>query len=185
MSVKAGKHTLETGIWSLDPAHSEVGFFVRHAGISKVRGKFSDVAATINVRDIEDDNFEITAVAKADSFDSGDVNRDAHVKGADFLDVENFPEVLFDSTKVTFDDDEFTLKGNLTIRGVTKTVKFKGSFYGIARDPFGVLRAGMEATATINRKDFGIVWNAALDNGGVLVSDKVKLVLELSFAFDE
>lgn len=185
MTVKAGKHALETGIWSLDPVHSEIGFAVRYAGISKVKGGFKDVAATINVREDSEEAFEITAIAKTDSFDSGDANRDNHVRGEEFLDAANFPEVLFDSTKVTFDGEDFVLKGNLTIRGVTKPVKFKGSFNGIARDPFGVLRAGMDATATINRKDFGIVWNAALDTGGVLVGDKVKLVLDLSFVYDE
>lgn len=185
MSVEVGKHTLQAGIWSLDPAHSEIGFSVRHAGISKVKGGFKDVVATINVRDSNEDTFEITAIAKTESFDSGDANRDKHVRGADFLDAEAFPEVTFDSTKVTFDDDDFVLKGDLTIRGVTKRVKFKGTFNGIARDPFGILRAGMEATTVINRKDFGIVWNAALDTGGVLVSEKVKIVLDLSFVFDE
>lgn len=185
MSVEADKHVLKSGIWSLDPTHSEIGFSVRYAGISKVKGGFKDVAATINVRDENKDAFEITAVAKTESFDSGDVNRDTHVKSEDFFDAARFPEVLFDSTKVTFDGEDFVLKGNLTIRGITKEVKFKGSFNGVAQDPFGVLRAGMEATATINRKDFGIVWNAALDAGGVLVSEKVKLVLELSFVFDE
>lgn len=185
MSVEAVKNDLKSGIWSLDPVHSEIGFSVRYAGISKVKGGFKDVVSTINVREDSDEAFEITALAKTDSFDSGDVTRDDHIKSEDFLDAANFPEVLFDSTKVTFDGEDFTLKGNLTIRGITNPVKFKGSFNGVARDPFGALRAGMEATATINRKEFGILWNAALDTGGVLVSDKVKLVLDLSFVYDE
>lgn len=176
---------LEAGIWTLDPTHSEIGFSVRHAGISRVRGGFKDVASTIVVRDSEEDKFEITAVAKTASFSSGDEARDTHVKSADFFDVETYPEINFNSTDLSFDDEEFTLKGKLNIKGVTQNVEFKGAFNGIARDPFGLLRAGMEASTVINRKDFGIVWNAKLDTGGVLVSEKVTITLDLSFVFDE
>lgn len=162
------------GKWSLDASHSEVGFVVRHAGISKVRGKFEVVEATL---DSESElNGKVSAIAKASSFDSGDANRDEHVRSADFLDVENFPLVEF-SGEVHGDN----LSGVLTIRGVSQEVEFEVLEAGTAIDPFGNLRAGFEATTTISRKDFGLTWNATLETGGLLVSDKVVINLDVSF----
>lgn len=162
-----------TGNWKLDPAHSDVGFVVRHAGISKVRGKFSTVDATVTH---DGDAATVEAVAQAASFDSGNADRDAHVRGADFLDVEKFPTVEF---KGKLEGDE--LSGDLTIHGVTRPVTFDVELTDEVVDPFGQTRVGAEARATINRKDFGLTWNAALEAGGVLVSDKVQLTLDLAF----
>lgn len=169
------------GKWVLDPSHSEFGFTVRHAGISKVRGRFSDVAATINAEN-EIENAPVVATAIVDSFDSGDAGRDAHVKGPDFFDIEKFPELTFTSTSLTHvKDDEFKLDGNLTVRDITRPVSFDVELHGTAVDPFGNARAGLSGKTVISRKEFGLTWNAALEAGGVLVGDKVTINLELSF----
>jgi len=184
MSVTVESQVITPGTWNLDPSHSTVGFTVRHAGISKVRGVFKEVSATVQAGE-ELSDFAIQSTIQAASFDSGDVNRDGHVKGADFFNVEQYPEWTFASKSLTQSGEEFTLTGDLTIKGVTKEVEFDVEFNGIARDPFGLLRAGLEAKTVISRKDFGITWNAALETGGVLVGDKVTINLDLSFVLDE
>jgi len=163
-----------SGKWNLDPSHSEVGFVVRHAGISKVRGGFSFVKATLNSE--SDLHGKVEATVKADSFDSGDADRDAHVKGSDFLDVEKYPTLEF-----TGEIHKDRMNGVLTIHGVSQEVEFEVLEAGTAVDPFGNKRAGFEASTTISRKDFGLTWNAALETGGLLVSDKVVINLDVSF----
>lgn len=179
-------NTLEipTGNWNADPTHSEVSFLVRHAGISKVRGKFTDFTARAIV-DEELQTISVTADIETASFDSGNVARDEHVKSADFFDVAEFPKIAFVSTGLTEEDGELILHGDLTIKNVTKPIKLATNFNGVARDPFGALRAGIEGKTTISRKEFGITWNAALETGGVLVSDAVVIELDLSFILDE
>jgi len=174
MTLPAG---LTPGIWALDMSHSDIGFTVRHAGISKVRGRFSDASATAHVRDSLQDS-SLHATVKTVSFESGEPNRDAHVRGADFFDVENFPEMTFRATGVEGDGEDYTLTGDLTIRGITKPVELEVEFTGVAVDPFGATRAGFSAETEISRKEFGLTWNAALETGGFLVSDKVKINLE-------
>ena len=168
---------LTSGTWLLDMSHSEIGFSVRHAGISKVRGRFTDASAEARVRESLADA-SLHATVKTASFDSGDANRDAHVRGADFFDVEKFPEMTFRATSVEGDGEDYTLTGDLTIRGITKPVELEVEFTGVAVDPFGATRAGFSAETEISRKDFGLTWNAALETGGFLVSDKVKINLE-------
>ncbi len=168
------------GTWNLDTSHSEVGFTVRHAGISKVRGSFTDVEGTLTVGDSIATS-KVEATIKTESFDSNDNNRDAHVKGPDFFNVEEFPEMAFVSTGVAGTPEEFELQGNLTIKDTTKPVTFKVEFGGIAVDPFGATRAGFSATTQISRKEFGITWNAALEAGGVLVGDKVTINIDSAF----
>lgn len=175
---------IPTGNWNADPAHSEVSFLVRHAGISKVRGKFTDFTARAIV-DEELQTISVTADIATASFDSGNEARDGHVKSADFFDVEEFPKIVFISTGLTEEDGELILHGDLTIKNVTKPVRLVTEFNGVARDPFGTLRAGVEGKTTISRKEFGITWNAALETGGVLVSDAVVIELDLSFVLDE
>ncbi|THJ68392.1 YceI family protein [Arthrobacter echini] len=177
MNVPAG---LTTGAWSIDPAHSEVGFSVRHAGISKVRGSFKDVDATLTVGSSLEDS-TIVATIKTASFSSGDENRDKHVRSADFFDVEQFPEMTFVSTSHEGTGENYTIRGNLTIRGITKSVVLDAEFNGVAVDPFGATRAGIFASTTISRKEFGLTWNAALETGGVLVSDKVTISIDAAF----
>lgn len=168
------------GTWTLDTSHSEVGFTVRHAGISKVRGAFTDVTGTLTVGDSIAGS-TVEAVVKTGSFDSNDDNRDAHVKGADFFNVEEFPEMTFVPTGVAGSTEEFKLEGNLTIKETTKPVTLKVEFGGVAVDPFGATRAGFSATTQISRKEFGITWNAALEAGGVLVGDKVTINIDSAF----
>jgi polyisoprenoid-binding protein YceI len=171
---------LTQGTWNLDAAHSEIGFSVRHAGISKVRGKFTAVSATATIGDTLETS-SVTASIQAASFDSGDANRDGHVRSADFFDAEQFPELTFASTGITGAGETYKLTGDLTIRGITKSVTFETEFNGVAVDPFGATRAGFSGQTVISRKDFGLTWNAALEAGGVLVGDKVTISLEVAF----
>jgi polyisoprenoid-binding protein YceI len=158
-------------------SHSEIGFSVRHAGISKVRGRFREATGEAHVRDSLADS-SLQATVSAASFDSGDANRDAHVKGEDFFDVAKFPDMSFKGTRIDGDGEDYTLTGDLTIKGITKPVELEVEFTGVAVDPFGATRAGFSAEADISRKEFGLTWNAALEAGGLLVSDKVKINLE-------
>jgi len=177
MTVPTG---ITTGIWTLDIAHSDIAFTVRHAGISKVRGRFTDATGTVNVGHSLAET-KVEATVKTASFDSGDANRDAHVKGADFFDVEEFPEMTFVSTAIEHNGESYDVTGNLTIKGVTQQVTIETEFNGVAVDPFGVTRAGISGETTISRKEFGLTWNAVLEAGGVLVSDKVVISLDLAF----
>jgi polyisoprenoid-binding protein YceI len=171
---------LSQGTWNLDASHSEIGFSVRHAGISKVRGKFLEATAVATVgSDLS--GTSVTATIQASSFNSGDANRDGHVKGADFFDVETFPELTFVSTSISGSGETYELSGDLTIRGITRPVTFETEFNGVAVDPFGATRAGFSGQTIISRKDFGLTWNAALEAGGVLVGDKVTISLEVAF----
>lgn len=172
--------TLTPGTWKLDQAHTEIGFSVRHAGISKVRGAFTEADATLTVGDSVTGS-AVQAVVKTASFDSKDANRDGHVKGEDFFNVEQFPEMTFVSTGAAGGQDEFVLTGNLTIKETTLPVEFAVEFGGVAVDPFGATRAGFSATTQISRKEFGITWNAALEAGGVLVGDKVTINVDSAF----
>lgn len=169
---------LTTGTWNLDASHSEIGMTVRHAGISKVRAIFEEADATLTVS--ENDVATLEASVKANSFNSKNADRDGHVRGEDFLDAENHPELTFKADSITASGEEFEITGDLTIRGVTKTVTFETEFGGQAVDPFGMTRAGFSANTVISRKEFGLTWNVALEAGGVLVSDKVKISLDIS-----
>jgi len=143
-----------------------------------VRGTFGDLAATVTVTD---NDAVVDATIQSASISTGDANRDGHVKGEDFFDVENHPTLTFKSTSLEGDGEDYKLNGELTIKGVSVPVTFDAEFGGVAVDPFGNTRAGVSAETTISRKEFGLTWNAALEAGGVLVSDKVKINLELSF----
>lgn len=158
-------------------SHSEIAFTVRHAGISKVRGRFTEATAEARIGESLADA-SLHATVKTASFDSGDANRDAHVKGPDFFDVEKYPEMTFRATSVEGDGQDYTLTGDLTIRGVTRPVELEVEFSGVAVDPFGTTRAGFSAEAEISRKEFGLTWNAVLEAGGLLVSDKVRINVE-------
>jgi polyisoprenoid-binding protein YceI len=165
---------LKPAIWTVDAAHSEIGFTARHLMVSKVRGQFKDFSAVVTVAQ----PFELSTVeasVQLASIDTHSADRDGHLKSADFFDVENHPEMTFKSTRVSDD----TLEGDLTIKGVTKPVSFDLEFGGITADPWGGTRAGFEATTEINRKDFGLTWNVAVEGGGVLVGEKVKIVLDV------
>jgi polyisoprenoid-binding protein YceI len=165
---------LKPGIWNVDATHSEVGFTARHLMVSKVRGQFKDFAAVVTIAQ----PFELSsleATVQMASVDTNSADRDTHVKSADFFDVENHPTMTFTSTKVAGD----TMEGLLTIKGITKPVTFDLEFGGVSADPWGGTRAGFEATTEINRKDFGLTWNVAVEGGGVLVGEKVKVSLDI------
>lgn len=176
----AATSPLTAGTWNLDASHSEVGFSVRHAGISKVRGSFTEFDATLTIGESLADS-SVEATVQIASVSTKDANRDAHLKSADFFDAEQFPTMTFKSTGTKGDADEFVLVGALTIRGVTKQVELETELGGQAVDAFGATRVGFSASTTISRKEFGITWNAALEAGGVLVSDKVKIEIDASF----
>lgn len=169
------------GTWILDPSHSEVTFSVRHMMISKVRGTFGMKEATL----IAPENpLEARVEAKVDvtSVDTKDENRDAHLRSADFFDTETFPTMEFVSTGARVEDGDFIVDGDLTIRGITKPVSFEFEFGGFGKDPYGNYKAGASAKTVINREDFGLTWNAALETGGVLVGKEITIGLDLQGA---
>ena len=168
------------GTYVIDASHSEVGFSVRHAGIAKVRGKFTDYDGTIVVADdVAQSSAEVTM--QTASVFTGSEARDNHLRSADFFDAEANPTITFRSTEVRLDGGEdLALAGDLTINGVTRPVELEVEYNGAATDPFGNQRIGFEAKTRVNRKDFGLTWNAALETGGFLVSDKVTLEVEIS-----
>lgn len=179
MTVTTLPTELTAGVWAADPSHSEAAFSVRHAGISKVRGTVAITAASITIGD-DLTTSAVTATLDAASINTRDSGRDGHLKSADFFDVESFPEWTFVSTSIAGSGAEGVVTGDLTIHGVTRQIELATEFNGTAVDPYGNLRAGFSASTEISRKDFGLTWNAALEAGGVLVGDKVKINLEIS-----
>ena len=177
MTAIATLNTLTAGTWAIDPTHTEVGFVARHLMVSKVRGSFTDVSGTVEVAENVTDSVA-NVVIKTASVSTGTADRDGHLKSADFFDAETYPDMTFVST--AFDGE--TLTGDLTIKDVTKPVTLDVEFNGVATDPWGNEKAGFEATADINRTDWNLNWNAALEKGGVLVSEKIKLVLDVQLA---
>ena len=170
-----------TGTWTLDPAHTRIGFVARHAMVTKVRGSFNEFEGTAAFDGANPANSHAEVTIKAASIDTRNAQRDEHLRSNDFLAMQEHPEITFTSTGVRqVDDTTFELTGDLTIRGVTNSVTIPFTFEGAAKDPFGNLRAGFEGSVAINRKDWGVTWNAALEGGGVLVSDRVTLEFEIS-----
>ncbi|MFC7340417.1 YceI family protein [Saccharopolyspora griseoalba] len=169
------------GDYTIDAAHSRLGFVARHAMVTKVRGQFTDVEGQIHVDAPNPERSSGTVRIKAASINTQQEDRDAHLRTGDFFDVENHPEITFASRSVQDKgSNNYTVTGDLTIRGTTRPVEFDLEFTGLARDPFGNLRAGFEGSTTINRKDWGLSWNAALETGGWLVSDKITVELDVS-----
>ncbi len=166
------------GTWILDPAHSEVTFTVRHMMISKVRGSFGVKSATL-VAPENPLEAKVEASVDVTSVDTNDEGRDTHLRSADFFDTENFPTMEFVSTGARVENGDFYVDGDLSIRGVTRPVSFAFDFGGFGTDPWGTYKAGASAVTTINREDFGLTWNAALETGGVLVGKEVTINLDL------
>jgi polyisoprenoid-binding protein YceI len=168
----------EPGTFALDPAHTVVGATARHLMVSKVRGKFTDVGGTITVAEDPLDS-TVDVVIKAASIDTGVADRDAHLRSADFLDVDNYPELTFRSTRVAkVEGNDLWLVGDLTIRGVTREVELEVTYEGVAKSPWGQEVIGFSATTELDREEFGMTWNAALETGGVLVGRKLKVEIE-------
>jgi polyisoprenoid-binding protein YceI len=170
-----------TGTWDIDPSHTRLGFAAKHAMVTTVRGQFDVFRGTLVLDGADPVASAASVDIDASSFSSGSADRDAHVRSADFLDVETFPRLTFEATQVRrLDADRFVMVGDLTIRDTTRPVEITAELEGVTTDPFGNDRIGFSGTATISRKDFGLTWNVALEAGGVLVSDKVRLTLDVS-----
>lgn len=169
------------GTYTIDPSHTRLGFVARHAMVTKVRGNFNDFSGSgyLDPENPSDSNVAVTI--QATSIDTRNEDRDNHLRSNDFFAMEQYPTLQFESTMVEqLDPDTFRVTGDLTIKAVTKSVAIDFDYEGAATDPFGNQRVGFEGSLVVNRKDFGLEWNAPLDTGGVLVSDKVTLEFEIS-----
>jgi polyisoprenoid-binding protein YceI len=171
----------EAGTFVIDPAHSHVGFVVRHMMIAKVRGRFSDFTATVTVgEDHLESALEVTV--NVAGIDTGDEGRDTHLSSPDFFDVEKYPTMTYRSTSITpLGGDKFRVEGDLTVRDITRPVVLDATFDGVVPDPWGHQRIGFAATAEIDREDFGLTWNQTMETGGVLIGKQVKLEIEAEF----
>lgn len=170
---------MATTKWTIDPTHSEIGFKVKHMMFTNVSGKFDAYEASIetNEDDFTTGKFEFSADIQ--SIDTRNEDRNNHLKSADFFDAETYPKLSFTSTSFAPNGDNYELIGNLTIKDVTKEVKLPVEFSGLMQDPWGNTKAGLNIEGKINRKEWGLNWNAALETGGVLVGEEVKLLIDL------
>jgi polyisoprenoid-binding protein YceI len=166
------------GEWDIDPVHTEIGFVARHMMVSKVRGKFTSYTASLTTAD---NPLESHAAAEIDlsSITTGNEQRDNHLRSSDFFDVETSPKLTFVSTAIRPAGEDLAVDGELTIRGITKPITLDVEVGGFAPDPYGGYRAGFSARGEINRRDFGVNWNAAIEGGGVVVSDKITILIEV------
>jgi polyisoprenoid-binding protein YceI len=169
-----------SGDYTLDVSHSRLGFVARHAMVTKVRGQFGAFTGTATIDAATPSSSKVDLSIDVASIETGSADRDGHLKSADFFDVETYPTITFTSTDVKRDGDDWAITGDLTIKDVTKPVTIEFEQTGSAVDPFGNTRVGFEGETTINRKDWGLTWNAALETGGVLVSEKIKLEFDVS-----
>lgn len=166
--------------WEIDSSHSGIHFSVRHLVIAKVRGQFARWSGTVLAQDGDLGHASVSVVIDASSIETGVADRDTHLKSADFLDIANHPEITFKSSHVEkLGDDRLRIAGNLTIRGVTREVVLNAEHAGQTKDPWGNLRAGFAAKASIDRKDFGLTWNQLLEAGGVMVGERVDIEIEV------
>lgn len=172
---------LPAGTWNLDPTHTHIGFTVRHMMVAKVRGSFNDFSAEITVGENPLES-SLSAVVQMASIDTGNADRDGHLRTNDFFAIDEFPTMSLVSTGFVDNGGSYTMNADLTIKGVTKPVAFELEFDGVGQDPWGNTKAGFSASATINRKDFGIEWNAPLETGGVLVGEQVRIEIDAEIA---
>jgi polyisoprenoid-binding protein YceI len=181
MTATTTDFTTLTGTYTLDIAHSRLGFVARHAMVTKVRGGFNDFEGTTTIDGSDPSKSTVSVTAKVASIDTRNEQRDGHLRTNDFLDAEIYPTITFTSTSIVHDGgNDFQVTGDLTVHGVTKSVTIPLEFQGSAVDPYGNNRIGFEGSTTILRSEYGISFNAALETGGVLVSDKITLEFELS-----
>lgn len=166
------------GSYVIDPSHTHAGFAVKHFGLAKVRGEFTDLEGAITISS-DPTASTVTATIRTTSFNSRDEDRDAHVRSADFLDVERFPTITFASTNVKPDGEDWLVSGDLTIKGVTRSVDLRTEFEGGLTDPYGFQRIAFSASTEIDRTDFGLDFNAAVETGGLVVGKQVRITLEV------
>lgn len=167
-----------TSVWKLDPNHTTIEFSAKHMMITTVRGRISDVEGTVTVNGGSPEKAVVAATMKAASIDTRTEQRDQHLRSADFLDVEKYPAVTFTSTKISGTKEHFTMTGDLAIHGATKPVTLDVTYEGTGKDPWGGERMGFSADGKIDRRDFGLTWNQALEGGGVLVSNEIKIHID-------
>ena len=183
MSTLLTPTEIPTGTWTIDPAHSDVSFTVRHMMVSKVRGHFRAFSGEIVVPEavVSEDQPQASVTATIDlaSIDTNNPQRDEHLRSADFLDVRRYPTMTYRSTGVSRDGEDLVVDGELTLHGMTRPVRLEVEFNGVTTDPYGGRRAGFSATAQINRRDFGIDMTMPMDGGGVVVGDKITIQLEI------
>ncbi|AWI26655.1 YceI family protein [Flavobacterium pallidum] len=173
---------MSTTKWVIDPTHSEIGFKVKHMMFTNVSGKFDKFDASIETEGDSFENAKVHFTGQTDSINTGNADRDNHLRSGDFFDAAQFPELKFEANSFTkINEGDYELNGNLTLHGGTKPVRLAVEFGGLMKDPWGNTKAGFSITGKLNRKDWGLSWNAALETGGVLVSEEVKLVIELQF----
>lgn len=173
---------MATTQWAVDPAHTEIVFKVKHMMISTVSGKFDQYEAQLTTNGEGLTDASLSFSAEVSSINTGNADRDAHLKSADFFNAETFGKISFASTSITSNGgDDYTINGDLTIKNVTKPIQLKAEYSGVHTDPWGNQKVGLSVTGKLNRKDFDLGWNAALETGGVLVSEEVKLAVEAQF----
>ena len=169
---------LTPGTWNIDRTHSTVGFMARHLMITKVRGRFTDLAGAITVAS-DPLQSKIEATVQVNSVSTGDEKRDGHLKSGDFFELEKYPTMTFVSTDIVAKGGDYALTGDLTVKGITKPVTFDLEFDGVAADPWGGTRASFSATTDVLRSDWGVEFNMVLEAGGVMISDKIQLTLDI------
>ncbi|CAM5678333.1 YceI family protein [Streptomyces sp. NPDC005930] len=180
MTATADLSTL-TGDYTVDPAHTTIGFTARHAMVTNVKGKFLDFTGTLHLDGADPSRSTASLDITMDSIDTGSPDRDGHLKSADFFNTGEYPTMTFRSTKAeSLGGDDYRITGDLSILGTTRPLTIDLEYYGAAKDPFGNERVGFEGKAEIKRSEWGLTWNAALETGGVLVSDKIKLNFDIS-----
>ncbi|MCL9806980.1 YceI family protein [Flavobacterium amniphilum] len=173
---------MEKSNWVIDPTHSEIGFKVKHMMFTNVSGKFNAFDARIENENNDFTSSKIVFNTQVSSIDTNSTDRDNHLKSVDFFDVDNFPKISFISTEITrINDSKFIIKGDLTIKGVTKNIQLHTEYSGLMTDPWNNTKLGISVSGEINRKDFGLTWNAALETGGLLVGEEIKLISEIQF----
>ena len=169
------------GTWDIDPSHTRIGFSARHAMVTKVRGAFNKVSGHVSMNPEDPSDVQVEVRVQLDSIDTRNAQRDEHLRSADFFDVENHPEMIYTAHTIDeIDDQNYVVVGELDIGGTARPLTLPLELTGVERDQTGALRAGLEGTRRITRKEWGISWNTPLDSGGVLVSDKITLEFELS-----
>lgn len=173
--------TTPSGTYAIDPSHSRLGFMARHAMVTKVRGSFTDMEGTGTFDADQPTNSQFAVTIQASSIDTSNADRDEHLRGNDFFDMANFPTINFNTTEVApAGEGEYSVTGDLTIKGVTKPITFPLEVVGPETDPFGNVRIGLEGSTVVNRKDWDLNWNAPLASGGLLVSEKITLEFDVS-----
>lgn len=183
MTAATQTPTATATTWNIDPAHTAAEFKVKHMMISNVKGKFTGLTGSLTLNDADPAGSQVEASIPVDTISTGDAQRDGHLKSADFFDAEKFPNITFKSNSMKkLSESDWDVAGNLTIHGVTKAVTLRVEDVSApAKDPWGNTRVGLSATTRINRKDYGLAWNATLETGGVLVGDEVQISLDVEF----